>query len=78
MIIELIVLIAVIFIVNLFLHSAKHIIINTITGLIILAVANLVFHMGVKYSIWSILICALGGVPGAILVIIFHLLDIAF
>ncbi len=78
MIIELITLLAVIMIVYYFLHSVKHIIINTISGLIILALTNLVFHMGVKYSIWSILICAIGGVPGAVLVILFHLLGIAF
>jgi hypothetical protein len=78
MIIELIILTAAIIIVYLFLHSAKHIIINTIMGLIILAMTNLVFHMGVTYSIWTILICAMGGVPGAVLVIVFHLLGIAF
>lgn len=77
-IIELIVLLIAIMIVYLFLHSAKHIIINTIMGLIILALTNLVFHMGITYSIWTILICAMGGVPGAILVIVLHLLGIAF
>lgn len=76
--IEPIILLIVIIITIIFLHSAKHMIINTVMGLIILALTNLVFHMGIKYSIWSILICAIGGVPGAILVIVFHLLGIAF
>jgi hypothetical protein len=76
--IEPIVLIIVIILVYLFLHSMKHVIINTIMGLIILALYNFIFHPGIIYSFWTILICAIGGMPGAILVIILHLLRIAF
>ncbi len=78
MIIELLTLLLVILLAYEFLHTAKHAIINTITGLITLALVNFVLHMGIPYSIWVILICAIGGIPGAILVIVFHLLGIAF
>jgi hypothetical protein len=77
-IVEPIVLIIVILFVFLFLHSIKEIIINTIMGLIILALANFIFHLGIIYSNWVILICAVGGTPGAILVIALHWLGIAF
>jgi hypothetical protein len=76
--IEPVILIIAIIIVFLFLHSIKHMIINTIMGLIILALANLIFHIGIKYSFWTILVCAIGGMPGAILVIVLHWLGIAF
>jgi hypothetical protein len=46
-IVEPIVLIIVILFVFLFLHSIKEIIINTIMGLIILALANFIFHLGI-------------------------------
>lgn len=78
LIVEPIVLIVVVIIVYLFIHSAEHAIINTVMGLIILALANFIFHLGIKYSIWTILVCAIGGIPGAILVIVLRLLGIAF
>ena len=77
-VVEPIVLIIVVIIVYLFLHSAEHAIINTVIGLIILALANFIPHLGIAYSFWTILICAIGGIPGAILVIVLHLLGIAF
>lgn len=76
--IEPIVLIIVIIVAYLLLRSMKHVIINTIMGLIILVLYNFIFHPGIRYSIWTILICAIGGMPGAILVIVLHLLRIAF
>lgn len=60
------------------LKSAKHLIVNTVLGLIILVVSNVVFNLGIAYSTIVILICALGGIPGAILVILLHALGIAF
>lgn len=78
LIIEPIVLLIVIIIVYMFLHSVKHVIINTVMGLIFLALVNFLFHLGIKYSIWTILVCAIGGMPGAALIIVFHLLGIAF
>ncbi len=60
------------------LKTAKLLVVNTILGLILLAVSNMVFNMGIDYSATAILVIALGGVPGAILVILLHVFRIAF
>jgi hypothetical protein len=60
------------------LKTAKHLIVNTILGLILLVGGNIVFKLGIDYSATVLLVCALGGVPGAILVIILHVLNVAF
>jgi hypothetical protein len=78
LIVELIALIIVMVIVYLVLRSAEHVIMHVVMGLIVLALANFIFRLGIKYSFWTILACAIGGVAGAILVIVLHLLDIAF
>ena len=60
------------------LKSVKYLIVNTIMGLILLAAGNLVFNLNIPYEPVVILVCALGGIPGAILVILLHVLGIAF
>lgn len=62
--------------------NAVHLIINAIIGLITLFIVNF-FHMmhyagkpDIGYGMITILICALAGLPGAILVIILALLGI--
>ncbi len=60
------------------LKTAKLLIVNTIMGLILLFVSNIVFKMGIAYSATALLVCALGGIPGAVLVILLHVLGIAF
>ena len=60
------------------LKTAKLLIVNTVLGLILLAVSNFVFNLGIPYTATVILVCALGGIPGAILVILLHVLGIAF
>jgi len=60
------------------LKTAKYLIVNTIMGLIILAAGNLVFNLNIPYEPFAILVCALGGIPGAILVILLHVFGIAF
>lgn len=60
------------------LKTAKHLIVNTILGLILLVASNVVFKMGIGYSATALLVCALGGIPGAVLVILLHVLKIAF
>jgi hypothetical protein len=59
-------------------EHAEYFIVNTILGLIILALSNIMFKLGIAYSIPVILICALGGIPGALLVILLHVLGVAF
>ncbi len=62
----------------LILKTAKYFIVNTILGLIILFLGNIIFKLGIAYSIPAILVVAIGGIPGAILVILLHLLGVAF
>ena len=51
--------------------------VNAIVGLVILFIAN-IFGLGVQISLITLLVCAILGVPGAILVILLAVLDIAF
>lgn len=64
--------------VYIFLKAVKSLIVNSILGLILLAVGNIVFDLGIAYTTTVILICALGGIPGAILIMLLHVLRIAF
>ncbi|QSG14398.1 pro-sigmaK processing inhibitor BofA family protein [Halapricum desulfuricans] len=57
--------------------SLRTLAVNAIVGLIILFIANAV-GLGVQISLVTLLVCAILGVPGAILVILLALLDIAF
>jgi len=61
-----------------FLKTATHLIINTVLGLIIFFIANAVFNVGIPYSFAALLVCALGGIPGAVIVIVLHMSGIAF
>jgi len=54
--------------------AIKHIIVNSILGLLVLLAANLVFGLNIAYTWLVILICAIGGVIGAGIVILLHLL----
>jgi hypothetical protein len=58
-------------------RAVKPLIVNAIVGVIVLFIANFL-GIGVQISGIAILVCAVGGVPGAILVIILAYLDIAF
>lgn len=55
----------------------KPFIINAIVGVVVLLLASF-FGLGVEITPLAILICAIGGLPGAILVIILAYLEIAF
>jgi hypothetical protein len=57
--------------------TVKPLIVNAIIGVIILLVANFV-GLGVSITPIAVLVCAVGGVPGAVLVILLSYLDIAF
>ena len=58
-------------------ETVKPLIVNAIVGVIILVVAN-VAGLGVSITPIAVLVCAVGGVPGAILVILLAYLEIAF
>ena len=52
--------------------------INTIVGLVLLFVTNLVLIPPILINLFTILICAVGGVVGWLFVLILHLLEVAF
>ncbi len=60
------------------LRAAKYLIVNSILGLILLALGNIIFKLDIAYTATVILICALGGIPGAILIMLLHVFQIAF
>lgn len=57
--------------------SLRALAVNAVVGLVILLVANAV-GLGVQISLLTLLVCAIFGVPGAILVILLALFDVAF
>jgi SigmaK-factor processing regulatory protein BofA len=60
------------------LRSITHFVINAVVGLLILFIANSVAGIGIGYSWLVILICGIGGILGAILVLALHFMGIAF
>ena len=77
MLAELLILFAMIVVVYLLFRVFKsviYLIINSVLGLIILFVANRVLGLDIAYSWLVILICAIGGIIGAVIVIILQLL----
>lgn len=69
-------LIALLFAVRI-LKAIKMLAVNAVLGLVVLVGANFL-GANAAISAWSILVCALAGIPGAILVVLLAYLDIAF
>jgi hypothetical protein len=61
----------------LILRSFKNFIINAIAGLVVLFLANAIVGLNIDYNWLNIVICGIGGVLGAFLVILFHMLGYA-
>ena len=59
------------------LKNAKALVVNAIVGVLVLALANFL-GLGVQISLVAVLVCAVAGIPGAVLVILLSLLDVAF
>lgn len=59
------------------LKNVKALVVNAIVGVLVLALANFL-GLGVQISPVAVLVCAVAGIPGAVLVILLSLLDIAF
>ncbi len=53
-------------------------VVNAVIGVVILWLLNLLLTPPVAINIWSILISAIGGIAGVIIVIVLHFLGIAF
>ena len=62
----------------LILRSLKNFVVNAVMGLVILFLANAVAGLGIGYDWLVVLICGIGGVLGALLVILLHFLGFAF
>ena len=69
-------IIAIIFGALLILRSLKNFIINAVVGLVILFLVNTFAGLGIGYSWLVILICGIGGILGALLVIVIHILGL--
>jgi hypothetical protein len=65
---------AIVFGAFLILRSLKNFVVNAIMGLVILVLANAIANLDIGYNWLVILICGIGGVLGAFLVILLHLL----
>lgn len=52
--------------------------VNAIVGLILLFLTNLFLEDNIPINLLTILICAIGGVVGWLLILVLHLLRIAF
>jgi hypothetical protein len=52
--------------------------VNAIVGLILLFVTNVFLEDNIPINLLNILICAIGGVVGWLLILVLHLLRIAF
>jgi hypothetical protein len=80
--VELIVLILVVIVVLFLLTRGGRflgrLIINGIVGLVLLYLANLVLADDIPINLLTILICAIGGVAGWLIVLVLHLLGVAF
>ncbi len=63
---------------SLIMKSVKFLALNTLFGLIILYLANVIGGLSIPYSLPVLLICAILGAPGAIAVIILNLFGLAF
>jgi hypothetical protein len=67
-------IIAIIFGAFLILRSIKNFVVNAIMGVVVLFLANSVAGLGIGYNWLVVLICGIGGVLGAFLVILLHFL----
>jgi len=63
---------------SLIMRSVKFLAVNTLFGLVILYLADVIGGLSIPYSLPVLLICAILGAPGAIAVIILDLFGIAF
>ncbi|WP_251330666.1 pro-sigmaK processing inhibitor BofA family protein [Haloplanus pelagicus] len=57
--------------------SLRALAVNAVVGLVILFIAN-VAGLEVQISLLTLLVCAIFGIPGAILVLLLALFDVAF
>jgi hypothetical protein len=80
--VELVVLILVVAVVLLVLTRGGrylgHLIVNAIVGIVLLFLTNLVIADDIPINLLTVLICAIGGVIGWLIILVLHLLGVAF
>lgn len=59
------------------LRNIVQIVINSILGLVVLFIANLFFQPPIGINLVTLLVCALGGIPGALILIVLRLLGVS-
>ncbi len=59
-------------------RTVRGLIVNGVIGVILLFLTNLFLEDDIPINIITILICAIGGVVGWLIILVFHLLEIAF
>ena len=75
LVVVILVLIVLYILLKLGLRFGKYLVVNSILGIIVLALADFI-GIAVPINLFTILVCALAGIPGALLVIILFLLGI--
>ncbi|MGA3360343.1 MAG: pro-sigmaK processing inhibitor BofA family protein [Halobacteriota archaeon] len=75
LIVAILVLIVLYILVKLGLRFGKYLVVNSILGIIVLALADFI-GIAVPINLFTILVCALAGIPGALLVILLFVLGI--
>ncbi len=58
--------------------TVSGLIVNAIVGLVLLFLTNLVISPPIPINLITILVCALGGVVGWLIILILHILGVAF
>ena len=58
--------------------SPTHLAINAVVGVVLLLLTNLVLSPPIPINVLTILICAIGGVVGWLIILLLHLLAVAF
>ncbi|MFB6160653.1 MAG: pro-sigmaK processing inhibitor BofA family protein [Haloferacaceae archaeon] len=58
-------------------RNARALAVSAVAGVVVLVLANRL-GLGVEISLLAVLVCALAGVPGAVLVVLLAYLEVAF
>ena len=58
--------------------SLSGLVVNGIVGGVLLFLTNLLFATGLPINLLTVIICALGGVVGWLIILVLHILGIAF
>jgi len=60
------------------LENGKHLAMNAVLGIIVLLAAKFLFGLKIAITLLTVIICAIGGIFGALLIIILNFFRIAF